>query len=52
MSAAKTIYKQAKRKAGLDKPNRISKLIGPDAKSRTLYPSNMGSSGSTSTLGR
>ena len=52
MSNAKTFYKQAKRKAGLDKPNRLSKLVNPDTKSRTLFYSTQGGSGTTSTMGR
>nr|CAB3265877.1 myotubularin-related protein 13-like [Phallusia mammillata] len=37
MGGAKTLMKQAKRRAGLNKTNRISRLIMPDSKSRTLY---------------
>ncbi|CAK8676970.1 unnamed protein product [Clavelina lepadiformis] len=38
ISSAKTIYKQAKRKVGLNKTNRLSQLIPQDNKGHTSFP--------------
>ncbi|XP_078483997.1 myotubularin-related protein 5-like isoform X3 [Ciona intestinalis] len=55
ISGTKTLFKQAKRKAGLNKTNRFSRLVMTDSKTKTLYypaSNGGGQQGSNATLGR